>query len=55
MKIKWVPIKVEAAVSTTRPVFVLLGEDVSKLNQLMDRDAEHAFSIADDVLAQAKK
>ena len=60
MEIEGVPIEVEAAVSSTLPVSVLLGEDVPALNQLLGNKAVRTCSTADDVLvvvtrAQAKK
>ena len=60
MEIEGVPVEVEAAVSTTLSVSILLGEDVPAFNQLLGNDAVHTCSTADDVLvvvirAQAKK
>ena len=52
--------EVEAAVSTTLAVLVLLGGDVPELKQLLGNDTGHTCSAAEDVMvvvtrAQAKK
>ena len=60
MEVDGIPIEVEAAVSTTLPVSVLLGEDVPELQQLIGSKARSDYSGSEDVMivvtrAQAKK
>ena len=60
MEVDGIPIEVEAAVSTTLPVAVLLGQDVPELQQLMGSNAGSNDSGSEDVMivvtrAQAKK
>ena len=60
MEIDGIPIEVEAEVSSTLPVSVLLGEDVLELKQLVGSNEVSTGSGAEDVMvvvtrAQAKK
>ncbi|MGJ8945896.1 hypothetical protein AB9K17_23690, partial [Salmonella enterica subsp. enterica serovar Kentucky] len=50
MEIDGIPIEVEAAVSTTLPVSVLLGEDVPELQQLIGSNARSNNSGSEDVM-----
>ena len=52
MEINGIPIEVEAAVSSTLPVSVLLGEDVPELKQLVGSNAVSTGSGAEDVKKQ---
>ena len=60
MEVDGLPIEVEAAVSSTLPVAVLLGEDVPQLTQLLGSKAKEEFIGSEDVMvvvtrAQAQK